>query len=293
MNERVRAGGRFLLGIAVVLVANLVAAGFAPALDGSLRRFDIVYRPALAVALLGGFSFLLVVVDRVETNPLAAMGLGRSGPWRRDIWVGLLIGGGAVTIAVTTIAVAGTLAITIHLSQRTVLTLFPVLLILFTGALAEELMFRGYPFQRLVESVGAPAAVLAFSVLFAVLHLRNPHASAWAMLNTVLVGVLLSLAYLRTRALWMPWAIHFGWNTTLGTVFGLPVSGLNEFSVILRGRASGPAWLTGGSYGIEASVVGAVVILLGILVTWIGVRQRQPVAVKPESPESLPAHPIP
>ena len=63
----------------------------------------------------------------------------------------------------------------------------------------------------------------------------------------------------------MSWGIHFAWNTALGLVFGLPVSGLTDFAVILRTRATGPRWVTGGAYGIEGSVVGTIVILLGFI----------------------------
>jgi len=74
--------------------------------------------------------------------------------------------------------------------------------------------------------------------------------------------------YLRTRTVWMIWAIHFGWNFTLGVIYGLPVSGITEFSVIVRSQAVGSRWLTGGSYGIEASVTGAVVIMIGYVIVW-------------------------
>ena len=49
----------------------------------------------------------------------------------------------------------------------------------------------------------------------------------------MLIGVVLSVAYLRTRALWLPWGIHFAWNATLGLVFGLPVSGIRLFNVVV------------------------------------------------------------
>ena len=72
--------------------------------------------------------------------------------------------------------------------------------------------------------------------------------------------MLLAVAYLRTRTLWLPFGIHFGWNFALGFVFGLPVSGMSTFSVIVHGSIRGPAWLTGGAYGLENS--GAAAILL-------------------------------
>jgi hypothetical protein len=72
----------------------------------------------------------------------------------------------------------------------------------------------------------------------------------------------LAVAYLRTRTLWFPFGIHFGWNFALGFVFGLPVSGMSDFSVLVHGSIRGPQWLTGGAYGLENS--GAAAFLLGL-----------------------------
>jgi len=129
-------------------------------------------------------------------------------------------------------------------------------------------MFRGYPFQRLVEAIGSGGAILIFSMLFGFVHWMNPGANPWGLLNTVLIGVVLSVAYLRTRALWLPWGLHFAWNTTLGLVFGLPVSGIRMFNVFVHTTAVGPEWLTGGTYGLEASLPGASVVLIGLIVVW-------------------------
>jgi hypothetical protein len=120
-------------------------------------------------------------------------------------------------------------------------------------------------------------AIVVLSVLFGAGHLGNPHASFFGVLNTVLVGVLLSIAYLRTKALWLPYGIHLGWNVALGMIFGLPVSGMTAFSVLVKGTASGPKWLTGGEYGLEASLTGTAVILLGILIMarWVLSRASQ------------------
>jgi hypothetical protein len=88
------------------------------------------------------------------------------------------------------------------------------------------------------------------------------------LINTVLIGVLLSIAYLRTRALWLPWGIHLGWNTTLGLLFGLPVSGIRLFNVVIRTSVTGPRWLTGGDYGLEASLPCVLTLVVGIVAVW-------------------------
>jgi hypothetical protein len=190
-----------------------------------------------------------------------------------DSWIGQFVSGCGlgfvlVTIAVVAVALFGTLSFHLALTLHNALRIPVVLFVLLTGSLAEELMFRGYPFQRLVEAIGAGGAILVFSILFGLVHLMNPGANPWGLLNTVVIGVALSVAYLRTRALWLPWGIHFAWNATLGLVFGLPVSGIRLFNVALRTTAAGPNWLTGGTYGLEASLPGASVVLVGLIVVW-------------------------
>ncbi len=164
-----------------------------------------------------------------------------------------------------------------------------VLIVLVFGALAEEMMFRGYPFQRLEEAIGPTGAIAVFSLLFAAVHLSNPGASPLGLLNTVLIGIVLAIAYLRTRALWLSWGIHFGWNATLGLLFGLPVSGLRIFNVVTHATAKGPRWLTGGSYGIEASAPGAVAVIIGLVVVckWPVTRLGKPLTFPGPDPEHL------
>jgi hypothetical protein len=101
--------------------------------------------------------------------------------------------------------------------------------------------------------------------------MQNPHVSdnrwvqVFAFSNTLLIGVVLALAYLRTKALWLPWGLHFGWNAALGLIYGLPVSGINQFAVVVKSKATGPEWLLGGSYGLEGGMLGTLVILLGLV----------------------------
>jgi len=150
-------------------------------------------------------------------------------------------------------------------------------------------MFRGYPFQRLEEAIGAAGSISIFSLLFGAVHLTNPGASPLGLINTVAIGVVLAIAYLRTRALWLPWGIHFGWNVSLGLVLGLPVSGLRVFNVILHTTVKGPAWFTGGVYGIEASLPVAVAILAGMLLVskWPVARLGEPLTYKRQEHEDV------
>ncbi len=261
---RLRAGWRALSGCILAYLANWVAVIVATTAPVNRPRlFEAIYRPAAMLLLLAGFSLLLLALDQVEGNPLPAMGLGWG--WRalRHALSGLLLGGLMIAVVMPILIVWGQLSLRLHLTAHAFLQALAELYILATGAMAEELVFRGYPLQRFMEGAGTALGIVIMSLLFGAVHLANPNASALGFVNTVGVGLMLSLAYVRTRSLWLPWGIHFGWNTALGMAFGLPVSGLTDFAVLVRGTTRGPHWLTGGSYGIEAGALGSGAIVLG------------------------------
>jgi len=270
---------RFLISAMYVVAAQWAAAIFGTVVFPSHPLLaDLLYRLAGCGLLIGGFTFMLYVFDETDRPPIAAMGLPHRLGWVCEILRGLAIGAGLVSLAVLSIAIFGHITLEAHLNGTALLNGIVVFFLLLVGAMFEELIFRGYPFQRLLDAVGPISAILAMSAVFAAMHLENPHAGgfwSWGFLNTILVGVLFSVAYIRSRTLWLPFGIHFGWNFALGMVYGLPVSGLHRFSVLVRGSAKGPALLTGGSYGVEASLTGAVVVVLGVLIVFAATRNRQ------------------
>lgn len=262
---RLRPGWRFLIAaIAMIVVqigAGALANRLAPA-SHNILFYESLFRPLALVVLIAVYGAMVKVADVSESGPFAGQGFVRD-RWASELLLGLFLGAFMILLSVAAIKAAGRY----HMDpvvDSSIADLVLVFWILLAAAALEEVTFRGYPFQKLVEGIGPWVAAVALSGLFGALHLFNPNATFVGFLNTVLVGLQLSYAYLRTRALWLPIGIHFAWNFTLGTVFGLPVSGLNIFAVVTKGSAGGPAWLTGGDYGIEASLTGTVTILLGI-----------------------------
>jgi hypothetical protein len=147
-------------------------------------------------------------------------------------------------------------------------------LVLFISATNEELAFRGYPFQKLVESLGPPGAVAVSSAVFGLAHLGNPHHTWISTVNTMLVGIPFSIAYLRTRSLWMPVGMHFTWNYVQGFVFGLPVSGYAFPHSLLKVQVRDATWLTGSNYGPEGGLVSTVAIVGAGICLFLSTRIR-------------------
>lgn len=118
----------------------------------------------------------------------------------------------------------------------------------------EEWLVRGYIFRNLRDRWSFPVAGLASSSLFAALHLANPSATAVSTFNTLLAGFLLAEMVERSGSLWSAVLCHGVWNFAIGCLISLPVSGIAIFK-LLDVELQGPAPLTGGGYGPEASAV--------------------------------------
>ncbi|HVR42438.1 MAG TPA: type II CAAX endopeptidase family protein [Thermoanaerobaculia bacterium] len=216
---------------------------------------------ALSAAIFATIAAPLLIERRLD-----AVGLG-SGPRRalRD-----LIGGFGIACAV---AGSGALLIAaasgLEVVRGSGIRWMEVGAIMVPAALHEEVVFRGYAFQRLARWSMA-GAIAAGSVPFAALHLGNRAVGPIAVANIALAGVLLGLAYFAFRSLWAPIGIHFGWNFVSGPLLGHEVSGWRPGGSLLATIDPGPAWLTGGEFGIEGSIL----VLVPLAVAIAGLRLR-------------------
>lgn len=231
----------------------------------------LLYRIVASVLTGAGFLFFLRVVDYNTSPWLRALGLPLDRVADRQFFTGIALGAVLISADVVTIAALGTLQLRLHLSVAMIIRAAAAAVLLLFGALLEELSFRGYPFEKLTESCGPICAVLVFSALFGAVHLGNPDAGGilgWGFFNTLAVGLLFCLARIRSGSLWLSFGMHFSWNLFQGMIFGLPVSGLREFSTVIRAQALGPQWLTGGDYGPEASATCFIVLILALPLVW-------------------------
>jgi uncharacterized protein len=233
-------------------------------------------RPLLGVLFLLfllsiGFVFLQMIAHQ-SSSMREALGLPRRATAAQEWGIGAAIGWGLVVLAVIPMVVGGTLHPIFWGAPRAFWLAFLSLVMLGVSALVEEVAFRGYPFRRLIEVVGPTWATILMSLFFGVLHAFNPDATLISVLITIMAGVLLSIAWLRTHGLWLGWGLHFAWNASMGVLFGLPVSGIVDFSSVVQTRAVGRIWLTGGDYGPEAAFFTLLVLVAGIIVVVVVTR---------------------
>jgi uncharacterized protein len=270
------------------LVAEVASRGLGAGGDHSILK-QVICLFLLLIGYAGmGYAF------QQQSKPVAAMGLVRRKGALREFGIGLAFGWALIVACVLPIALFGGLAVSFSRDLASWERLLMDLIVLALAALIEEVGFRGYPFQRLIEVAGPTSASLLMAALFAFVHSRNPSASGMSTFVTYLSGLLFAMAYLRTRALWLGWGIHFSWNAAIGLLFGLPISGIGNFSPVVVSDAMGPLWLTGGGYGPEASLLAALILIASLFVLYRVTRgyafqYAQPVIVAAGIPVNIPA----
>ena len=257
---RLRAGWRAL--VFVFGYVALVTLGFVGVISVAGEKWLEADRELALLAngfigLAGGCLASWVFLRAFDRRSFRTLGLWFYAGWGRELGLGLLAGVGLLTLVVAPLLLAGRLEFTgIKLELPHALrALVWTTLLLVPAAANEEVLFRGYPFQRLVEAWGRVPPVVLLSALFGLAHLTNPAHTWIATANTAIVGVFLALLYLKTRGLWLPIGFHFAWNFAMGFGYSLPVSGIVLGAQPWAVTLGGPVWLTGGNYGPEGSVL--------------------------------------
>jgi membrane protease YdiL (CAAX protease family) len=146
-------------------------------------------------------------------------------------------------------------------------------LLLFAGvAIAEELLFRGFVFQRLISGLGHWAAQLIIAAYFLLTHLNNPGMTGsvkmMASINIFLASILFGLAFIQTKSLAMPLGLHFMANFVQGGILGFGVSGTEQSGLLIPAFDDAPVWLTGGQFGLEASFPGLICVVVTLLLLY-------------------------
>ena len=254
------AGGT-LFGAAVVALLYSVSPQARPATSTFLVVNGLA---SLAVALAAGWA----CGKYLERLQFSALGASVTVPGLKNFLVGLLLGsvtfalGAGIGIVFDGLGFAANPVQAVDIGW----TLLISFIVFATAAAFEEALFRGYMLQTFVRSELTIFGVVLTSLLFATVHNANPAATWLSWINTFIAGVWFAVAYLKTRSLWLPFGLHLAWNWTQGSVFGVEVSGLTDIvrAPLMRESDAGPAWLTGGDYGIEGGVITTVAILASI-----------------------------
>lgn len=267
----------FLGGCVWVMVSRDVAVRAA---DGLSIRFnlsifnDLIQQAFLLFFLLWGFATLRWIFNQSSApygnKQLTGIRDANALPTRatsKEEWLrGAAVGWGMVLAALLPMVLDGSLHPEFNFSLNNLGLTLVSLVTLAVLTLTFEVTFRGFLFVEFLQATSPVFATIFFSFFIAAVGVFRPGATVFGLLNEFLFGILLCTCYLRTRALWIGWGLHFAWNAVLAVLFGLPLTGDASYSNIVFTSISGPQWVTGGSYGPDAALLTTAVLLLSMVV---------------------------
>jgi membrane protease YdiL (CAAX protease family) len=205
---------------------------------------------ALAIA---GFAVYLGFGHFIEQRVVSELSLPGMG---REFGVGLLIGAGLYTACELVLMGLGIYRID---GLNPLSYMVPAIAMALSSSIFEELLFRGVLFRSVETWFGSWAALAVSSLVFGLTHLINPQGTIeGALFIAVEAGILLAAAFMLTRRLWLCVGFHMAWNYTQSAIFSGIVSGNDAQQGLIRSTMKGPDWLTGGSFGVESSVLALV-----------------------------------
>lgn len=254
---------KIIVGAVVVLASIIIGQQLFPKLPGvNLLNSDVrnfIKGIFVSTLTIGSYWLVYRKYEHRVISELSAKGL-----WKK-LFAGIVTGSGLQVLTILVIYLFGSFQVIVVNPFSAMIIPFTVA---FTVAILEEILLRGIVFRITEEKWGSTIALIISGLIFAGLHLVNPHVTIISVLCITAVGVLLGAAYMYYRSLWVPIAIHFAWNFTQNGIFGVITSGNEKTSSLLTTQINGPEILTGGQFGPEGSIqavllctVAAIIIL--------------------------------
>jgi len=263
---RFRAYVQFVAAVLYFFLARMLARDGAQGLASEAWE-PLVEQAMLAFLLLIGYAGMGFWLER-QLHPISSQGLPRRAGWPSEAGMGLATGWALAVVCVLPLTLAGGIAIVLSTQISAWIWLLPDIAFFALAALAEEIAFRGYGFQRFAHAVGGVGASVGFAAFYAIMQSLVIGASHASIAVSVVLSLVLSAAYLRTRALWLSWGLNFGWKASRAVLFGLSVSGVGRHSPVVQGDPMGPFWLTGGGFGLDGSWITFLVLLAALPVVF-------------------------
>lgn len=206
---------------------------------------------ALAIAGLAVYHSYASFVQQRAVSEIALPGLAR------ELGIGLLIGAGLYSSCVLVLMIMGIYRVQ---GLNPWSFLLPAIAMALSSGVFEELLFRGVLFLAVESWFGSWAALVVSSLVFGLTHLMNPQGTLeGALFIAVEAGILLAAAFMLTRRLWLGIGFHVSWNYMESGIFSGIVSGNNASQGLIKSTINGPDLLTGGSFGLESSVLALIV----------------------------------
>ena len=208
----------------------------------------------ISILSIACYSYLYMLYEKRKITEFS-----RSGMLKYLIY-GTLLGALLQSLTILVIYLKGGYS---FISLNSIAYIIPPLTMSFTTAIIEEILMRGIIFRITEEKLGSYYALIISAFIFGAMHIANPNSSFLAALGLAIqAGLLLASAYIYSRNLWFPIAIHFSWNFTQSAIFGANVSGNTVSRTLITSNITGAEWYTGGKFGPEGSIQATVFCLI-------------------------------
>lgn len=216
------------------------------------------------------FGFILNTVFRwtrkVEKRPIRTLG------FYRENFLSNLLKGFSLGLALFLLTLLGLVVLGQYRLESIHLNPYSLAFVVFTipfwilQGTAEELVTRAWLIPQFAKRTNLKVAIIISSSLFTLLHLGNPGITFLSAIDLFLFGVAMALYLLKTDTVWGVAGIHGAWNFAQGNLFGILVSGQPSGTSLMTFLPQGNQdWLSGGSFGIEGSIMTSLVLLLLIV----------------------------
>ncbi|MGD0840173.1 MAG: CPBP family intramembrane glutamic endopeptidase [Candidatus Acidiferrales bacterium] len=273
--DGLRSGWRIAIFVAIVTALSAMMIGVLLRAGAKLPTGGVVTPGIILtqeIPLLLATLAAALMMSHIEQRPFVSYGLPLQSAFGGQFWRGVVWGLVMIAVAILAIAVAGGVSfngIALHGRGLILQTLLWAVVFLSVG-LWEEFFWRGYVLATLADGVGFWSAASLTSALFAATHLNN-HGEGWMGIPQIfLISMFFCLTLRRTGSLWFAVGLHAAWDYGETFIFSSPDSGTVAPGTLLRSTFHGPNWLTGGTIGPEGSVIGVLVVLLGMLLyAWL------------------------
>ena len=257
--------GRILLFVLLFALCAIAAdALLSPAFVWIVGRTGQRLRINTFVELSAALAATAIMVRAIDKRTWADVGLSRDAAAPRPLIIGWCIGAAAIAGACAVLAAMGLLRFVPTIGSGWLGAALRITVVLVPAALAEELLCRGYLLTVVRDVVGIRWAVLLTSVMFGLLHLTNPGATAGSVALVALAGVFLAAVRVVLNSLYAAWMAHLAWNWVMAVPLHAAVSGVRFESPEYQAITVQPTWLSGGAWGPEGGAMAGLGMIAGL-----------------------------
>ena len=254
----------------------------------SMGKSEIFSTNSILIFLLSEIFMIAIFVlyARFKEN----LSLKSLGFVRKNLPLSYLTGGAGAALSMLALALickaTGAMVFTHDAANIPLLILFAIGFVI--QGLAEEVMCRGYLIAHITRRYSVKTAIIASSILFALLHAFNPSGISFvALINLFLFGVFASLMFLYSKNIWLCAGFHTVWNFVQGNVLGVPVSGISIPSIFKMSANENMSIINGGIFGLEGGIPVTVILVADCIILYFLIKRKENKKAKKQFSEEV------